>query len=126
MKKIKVLIIDDEISFAETLAERLKIRDIEVSTAESGEKGISMMSDYRPDIVLLDFTLPDMQGPDVLLSLKAIDPEVEVILVSGCTLETLVELKGAAFACLTKPMKLAELIDAIKAANHKRGNSAGN
>ncbi len=125
MSQIKVMIVDDEAGFAETLAERLMIRDIEVIIAETGKEALSMMPEQEPDVVLLDFTLPDMSGPDVLIGLKDIDPFVQVILLSGCSIDTLTKLKGAATACITKPVKLVEILDAIKAADHRRRKEMG-
>ncbi len=83
------------------------------------------MFDQKPDVVLLDLILPDIHGPDVLVRLKEIDPLVQVILLSGCSIDTLTKLKGPAFACITKPLQLVELLDGINAANHKRKQEMG-
>ena len=85
MKKLKVLLVDDEEEFVETLADRLKMRDLEASTAHNGEEALSVVKKEEPDVIVLDVRLPDGDGIHFCAEL-ADDRQtagIPVILVSG-------------------------------------------
>jgi two-component system, cell cycle response regulator len=66
-----VLIVDDEAEFREIFSLSLKAAGFTVLTASSGEEGLAVIRERKPDLVLLDMNMPDMSGADVLLKLKA-------------------------------------------------------
>ncbi|MBE0425276.1 MAG: response regulator [Nitrospirae bacterium] len=82
-KDIKVLVVDDEVAFANTLAQRLRMRDMEVGTAYDGEQALSKLNKEAPDVIILDLKMPGMHGMDVLQEIKAGYPEIQVILLTG-------------------------------------------
>ena len=117
-RPIKVLLVDDEDRFRSSLAERLTLREFDVSEAANGEEAIRAVRLNRPDVVLLDLTMPEMSGEVVLKEIKAIDQEVQVIILTGHgSIESAKDTgKLDAFAYLEKPCELDTTIDKIKAA----------
>lgn len=113
--KIKVMLVDDEKEFIDTLAERLEVRDFEVSRAYSGEEALEEMNRSEVDVVILDVLMPGKDGVDTLLEIKKNHPLVEVIMLTGnATVETAIEgLKRGAYDYLRKPMDTKELIEKI-------------
>ena len=75
---MKILIIEDEVSLAEILGEKLKSENFEVNIATDGEAGLVAARQYRPDVILLDLILPKKHGLEVLADLKA-DEELKSI-----------------------------------------------
>jgi DNA-binding response OmpR family regulator len=106
---IKVLLVDDEIDFAETLGERLSARGFDVRTATSGDQAISLLKEKEADVVVLDVVMPGKSGIDTLKEIKALNALIEVIMLTGHgTLDTgIAGLKLGAYDYLLKPMETA-------------------
>ena len=121
-KKMKVLIVDNEIEFASTLAERLRLRKIEAESAFSGEEGLAAAASFRPDVMILDLRMPDMGGLDVLARVKSLDPSIEVILLTGhgSFEDGISGMELGAFDYLVKPIDLVQLLEKINEACAKR------
>jgi DNA-binding NtrC family response regulator len=84
METIKVMIVDDEADFAETLAERLEMRDFEVRLAGGAEGAMSLLqAGWEPEVILLDLKMPGPDGLETLSLIKEHNPAIEVILVTG-------------------------------------------
>ena len=113
--KIKVMIVDDEAGFVETLAQRLEIREFIVSTAFSGDEALSRLDEDRPDVIVLDVQMPGRDGVDTLRLIKAAQPLSEVIMLTGhATVESAIEgMKLGAFDYLLKPTETEDLVDKI-------------
>ncbi len=122
IKKMKVLIVDNEIEFASTLAERLRLRKIETETAFSGLEGLTAVSTFHPDVMILDLRMPDMSGLDVLARVKALDPAIEVILLTGhgSFEDGISGMELGAFDYLVKPIDLVLLMEKITEAYQKK------
>lgn len=122
MIPIKVLIVDDERDFAETLAERMKKRDIHVDIAEDGASAISKVSDKVYDAILLDLVMPGIDGIETLKQIISINPDMQVILLTGRgSIEKGVEaMKCGAFEFLEKPVKFENLLEKIDKAKTKK------
>lgn len=82
-KEIKVLVVDDEQAFANTLAQRLKMRDLKVGTAYDGEEALSKVKEEEPDVMVLDLKMPGMHGMEVLQEIKKAYPNMQVIVLTG-------------------------------------------
>ena len=82
-KAIKVMLIDDEVAFANTLAQRLRMRDLKVDTAYDGEQALSKLKQAETDIIVLDLKMPGMHGMEVLKEIKKAYPDIQVIVLSG-------------------------------------------
>jgi len=122
MKEMKLLIVDDEQEFASALAERLLMRDFDTTVAYTGMDALSIIKSTTFDVVLLDLKMPDMSGLEVLEKIKAHDPAVEVIMLTGhgATARGNDGMDRGAFDFLMKPVELSELIIKIEQAYEKR------
>lgn len=120
--KIRVLIVDDEKDFTDSLTERLALRDFDVSKAYSGEEAMELVRDYNYDVVILDVAMPGIDGIQALREIKSIKPLIEVIMLTGhATVETAIEgMKLGAFDYLLKPTELDELVKKVKEANGRK------
>lgn len=112
----KILVVDDEKDVTETLLHSLTRRGYEVETANTGEDGIKKAQKSKFDIVLLDIKLPGIEGIEVLEEIKKIDPEVEVIMITGHgSIDTAIDtMKKGAYDYVEKPFnseKIAILME---------------
>lgn len=126
MTKIKLLIVDDEIEFATTLAERMELRNIATQTANNGKEALEMVHSSPPDVVILDLKMPDMSGLEVLQGIKSLHPSIEVIMLTGhgSTVSGIEGMEKGAFDYIMKPVELTELLEKIHLAHAKsHGNS---
>ncbi|PTN32055.1 response regulator [Desulfonatronum sp. SC1] len=117
-----ILLIDDELSFLETVITRLRLRGIAAEGVESGEKALEAMRAGHFDAVVLDVSMPGMDGVSTLRELKRINSEVPVIMLTGhATLETADEgMKLGAFDYMMKPCPIDELLDKVSEAIRSR------
>ncbi|MCJ7774453.1 MAG: response regulator [Desulfobacterales bacterium] len=83
MKNLKILLVDDEVEFVTTLAERLRIRGLQTKIAKDGEEALNMFDTSVFDVVLLDVFMPGMSGFDVLKEIKKRSSNIPVILLTG-------------------------------------------
>ncbi len=117
--KIKVLLADDEEEFIETLAQRLELRDLSVTTVYSGESAIAMAEKIDFDVIILDILMPEVTGIDALKEIKKTKPLTPVLLLTGeATVENAIQgMKLGAFDFLMKPTDTELLIEKIAQAN---------
>ncbi len=80
---IKVLVIDDNESFGKYVVPYLEAKGFKVFMEKTGKKGIESFRENSPDIVVLDLGLPDIDGTEVFLRVKDIDPDVPIGVLSG-------------------------------------------
>jgi two-component system NtrC family sensor kinase len=120
--KVKVLLVDDEKQFVETLAMRLEVRDYAVATAFNGEQALEYLRGQDVDVVVLDVQMPGLSGMDTLREMKKIRPLTEVILLTGhATVETAVEgMRLGAFDYLLKPTEINLLVEKITRAHRRK------
>jgi len=123
MEARKILVVDDEVDFLETLVKRLRRREMEAHGVTSGEEALKILEKEPFDVVILDIKMPKgMDGIEVLRAIKKLRPEAEVLLLTGhASVETSIEgMKLGAFDYLLKPMRLEELLNKLGAAFEKR------
>ncbi|MFZ6006455.1 MAG: response regulator [Nitrospirota bacterium] len=82
-KEIKVLLVDDEVDFVDTLAQRLKMRELLVDTVYDGEQALSFIKKIEPDVIVLDLKMPGLHGIEVLREIKSSSPQIQVIILTG-------------------------------------------
>ena len=106
-----ILIIEDELVLAKNIKAYLERHDYEAVAVHSGEEGIERLDAFLPDVVVLDYHLPKMNGLDVLAQLRRRIPLIKVIMITGnATVEVAVQaMKLGAFDYLVKPVVLSEL-----------------
>ena len=117
-KKIKVLLVDDEVSFVEVLFKRLSKRGIDVTKTFSGTEGIQALRKVDFDVAVLDLKMEDMDGLEVLKIFKKMYPKLAVIILTGHESEQTAHegINSGAFAYLTKPCEFEKLLDTIRKA----------
>jgi len=117
----RVLLVDDEREFVQTLSERLLLRDMGSAVAYDGESALEMLREDEPDVMILDLKMPGIDGMEVLKRVKATQPEIEVIILTGHGNETDREtcMNLGAFAYLQKPVDIDILSETMKKANEK-------
>ncbi|MEQ1869700.1 MAG: sigma-54 dependent transcriptional regulator [Vicinamibacterales bacterium] len=121
-RKTRVLVIDDEPSMTEWLETLLENAGYEVKTALIGTRGEEIFQIWHPDAVVTDLMLPDMDGIDLVRKFKDLDPEVEVIVVTGQgNIPRSVEaVKAGAYDFLEKPPDADLLLDKLEKAIRQR------
>ncbi len=115
----KVLLVDDEREFVQTLSERLIMRDMGSAVAYDGETALTMIHDDEPEVMILDLKMPGIDGIEVLRKVKESRPEIEVIILTGHGSEAdkQICMQLGAFAYLQKPVDINTLSAAIQRAN---------
>jgi len=114
MDRFKILVVDDEIDFLETIVARLKKRKLDATGVVSGEAAIELLRNELFDVILLDVKMPGgIDGIEALREIKKIQPLAEVVMLTGhASMETSIEgMKQGAFDYLLKPMKLENLLE---------------
>jgi len=126
---IRVLLVDDEVEFLETLIKRMRRREIDVDGVGSGGEALTALKEAPADVVVLDVRMPDMNGIDVLREIKAGHPSIEVIMLTGYSnIEVAVRgMELGAFDYLMKPIDIDELLykieDAYRAKAIREGHA---
>ncbi len=113
--KIRVLLVDDEKEYVETLAQRLEARNLSVFTAFNGDEAIARLREEDIDVVILDMVMPGRNGLEVLKEIKEMKPLVEVILLTGhATVQSAIDgMTRGAFYYLMKPAEMKTLLGKI-------------
>jgi PAS domain S-box-containing protein len=113
----RLLIIDDDVDFAQTLKESLEVEGFEAAAAISGPEGIDYYRDNRDstDLVILDMLLPGMPGVEIFRELREINPEAKVVLCSGYSIEgdATELLRRGALAFIQKPFEISEITEVL-------------
>ncbi|ETR72783.1 MAG: hypothetical protein OMM_01449 [Candidatus Magnetoglobus multicellularis str. Araruama] len=109
----KILFVDDEQSIRDVLSEYLVKQDYQVIQAENGFDGLSLFVAEKPDIVLLDIVMPDMNGLELTEKILEIDPDAAIIVISGtgCIMDAIKALKLGAWDFIVKPIQDLVLLD---------------
>lgn len=104
----KILIVDDEKDFVETLAKFLSNSGYETLIALNGLEAIDKVTKEKPQIVLLDIKMPEMDGVGVLKAIKNASPKTAVVMVTGVEDEDVAKecMQAGAFDYITKPISL--------------------
>jgi DNA-binding response OmpR family regulator len=122
MQKVRILVVDDEKMFLDTLVERLVSRGFDVQGVTDGKDCLELMSRESFEVVVLDLKLASVSGLEVLREIKKRWPATEVLMLTGhASAETGIDgLKMGAFDYLIKPAQLQELVRKIyQAVEHR-------
>jgi DNA-binding NtrC family response regulator len=122
MNTIKVLLVDDEAEFSETLIKRMKKRNVDITGVRSGEEALQTLDQGPIDVVILDVRMPGMDGVETLRVLKKRHPLIEVIMLTGhASVEVAVQgMEFGAFDYLMKPMQIDDLLYKIQDAHQQK------
>ncbi len=115
---IRLLLVDDEKDFVDSLAERLRLRDFDVSTVYSGTEAIDILTKQEFDIIVLDVKMPGKDGIETLKEIKANHQIPQVIMLTGyATVETAIQgMKVGAYDFIIKPTVTEDLINLVNKA----------
>ncbi len=107
-----MLLVDDEDDFRTTLANRLKLRKIDVTDAASGNEAIELVKQKSFDVAVIDVKMPGIDGIETLKQIKQIKPAVEIIMLTGhASIESGMEaMKLGAYDYVMKPCDIDELL----------------
>src|SRR5215468_10869292 len=122
----RILVVDDELGPRESLRMLLKPA-YQITTAESGRMALDLLPRVRPDVVILDIKMPEMDGLEVLRRVKRADANIEVVMITAyASLETVkLALTHGAFEYLIKPFSRQDLEDVVRRALLRRQAELG-
>ncbi len=123
----KILVIDDEAAILSLMGKSCRIQGHQVSEALSGKEALAVLDSWRPDLMIVDLKLGDMDGLDIIRHSNEHHPATRVIMVTGNgTIETAVEaMRLGAFDYLTKPFELTDLQKTVELALQKPRSGSG-
>jgi DNA-binding NtrC family response regulator len=120
--KPKVLIVDDEQDFLETIVKRLLKRQVDATGVDSGREAVRILQEQSFDVVILDVRMPGMDGIETLMEIKKRSPLTEVIMLTGHGSIQL-GVKGmqlGAFDYVIKPAEFDELLEKVNQAAERK------
>ena len=112
----KILVVDDEGSVRETLVTYLETEGYDMRTADSGVTALKVIEEFKPQVVLLDIRMPDMDGLQCLRSIMKLTPGIAVVVMSGFASEQIARktLEIGAFEYINKPICFERLIKVLQ------------
>ena len=122
LEEVRVLLVDDEVEFVDTLAKRMKKRKLTASGVNSGEDALEFLGQHPTDVVILDVKMPGIDGIQTLREIKKQHPLIEVIMLTGhANVEVAIQgMEIGAFDYLMKPMAIDDLVYKIQDAYKKK------
>jgi two-component system, OmpR family, response regulator len=122
MERFKVLVVDDEEDFVETIVKRLKDRGLETAGALSGRQALEYLDGNDVDVIILDVKMPGMDGIETLREIKKKRPTVEVIMLTGHgSVESGIQgLQLGAYNYIMKPVPLNDLLQQMAQAYERK------
>ena len=123
----RLLLVDDESAYVNVLFNRLNKRGFEVTKSFGGAEALQILRRKEFDVVILDLKMADMDGLEVLKIIKLLDPNLQVIMLTGHGSVTACRqgIEMGAYDYLMKPCTLAELVEKIEAAFREKQRVAG-
>lgn len=124
-KQIRLLIVDDEIGFAEILRKRMSRRGIHVETAYRGEDAVRMLRENEFDVAVLDLKLEGMDGIEILKVFKMLDPKLPVLMLTGhgCEKAAAESIRLGVADYLSKPIDFNLLLEKVKLVCSRKGEA---
>jgi two-component system OmpR family response regulator len=120
---LRVLVVDDEVNIAELISMALRYEGLEVASAHTGSKAVTLAKTFRPDSVVLDMMLPDFDGLEVLRRMRATDPGVPVLFLTArdSVEDRVAGLTAGGDDYVTKPFSLEEVVARLRALMRRSG-----
>lgn len=125
-EKIKILLVDDEKEFVNTLSERIQMRELGADIAFNGEEALKLVNNEVPDVMVLDLRMPGIDGMEVLRRVKTSYPDVQVIILTGHGSDKDEEeaKRLGAYDYLQKPVEIDTLVQKIRRAYKQKIESS--
>ncbi|OKL49612.1 DNA-binding response regulator [Boudabousia liubingyangii] len=123
--EVSILVVDDEEMLASLLSSALEYEGWTVHTAGTGNRAIRMANELKPDVILLDIGLPDMDGLTVLRRIRATQPLVPILFLTArdAVADRVAGLNAGADDYVTKPFDLAEVVARIQVLLRRGGKN---
>lgn len=115
-RRAKILVIDDDNGVRRLIVECLELLDYVIVEANGGAAGLSLLASERPDLMIVDYAMPDMSGVEVFRKARALAPHLPILLATGYADMAAVEEVMAADQVLRKPFRIEALDKAVRAA----------
>ena len=121
-EKILVLVVDDQFNDRETLKATLEDKGYRVGTAKDGNETVKIVREKHYDIIFMDVKLPGMDGVETFERVKQIDPTATVIMMTGYSVEDLVEkaVNEGAFTCIYKPFDMEKVVGLVESITREK------
>ncbi|MBE6005830.1 MAG: response regulator transcription factor [Lachnospiraceae bacterium] len=127
MNEMKILVVEDDRSVSNLITTTLKINHYSYTAASTGGEAVSLCASHRPDLILLDLGLPDMDGIEVIRTVRSWSSAVIIIISArGEDSDKITALDAGADDYLTKPFSIEELLARIRAAARRMQYVASN
>lgn len=122
MEGFRVLVVDDEPDFLETIVKRLKRRRVDATGVNSGRVALDLLEKEHFDVVILDVRMPGMDGIETLKEMKKRRPLMEVIMLTGhASVESGVQgMQFGAFDYVMKPAEIDDLLEKVRQAYERK------
>ena len=122
MEQHRILIVEDDERIGSSLLRALKGSGYDTVWERTGRDGLDAVVGRRPDLVLLDLGLPDLDGIEVCSRIHEVDPTIDVVMLTArdAELDVVVGLDAGAVDYVAKPFKLAELLARVRAQLRRR------
>jgi len=122
MENARILLVDDEMDFTDTMSQLLRTRGYQVTAVNSGKSAIEALGQGRYDVMVLDLKMPGMDGMATLKEAKKLELFTETLILTGhATVDTALEaIKLGAYDYLTKPCDIDDLVQKIRGAWEKK------
>jgi len=113
--KRRILIVDDDRDHADSIADIVTLRGHDVEIATSGEAGVERFREAPFDLVLMDVKMPGMNGVEAFFELRKLRPDARVMMMTGFSVEQLVDqaLANGALGTMRKPLELPQLLETV-------------
>jgi DNA-binding NtrC family response regulator len=117
-EKFKVLLVDDEKEFVESLSERLQLRNLDAEVVYDGEQALEALAHGEPDVMVLDLRMPGIDGMEVLRRVRKTHPHMRIVILTGHgTDKDEKEAKElGAFEYMQKPVDIDQLDSTLRRA----------
>jgi len=122
MKEARILLVDDEVVFANNMSKLLTRRGYQVKAVNSGDEALRALMDNSFDVMVLDLKMPGMDGIATMHEMKKLGLFTEVLILTGHgSIDTALEaIQMGAYDYVTKPCEIAELVSKIEAAFERK------
>jgi len=116
MSKLRILIVDDNADFAESLGEALQLHGHEVALAFDGQEGVRRYREEDFDIAFMDVRMPGQNGVESFMQIRQLKPDARVVMMTGFSVEQLLEqaVQSGAWGVLHKPLDMDRVLDMLK------------
>ncbi|QBR92220.1 response regulator transcription factor [Nocardioides euryhalodurans] len=120
---LRVLVVDDEVNLAELVSMAVRYEGWETRSAHTGSRAVAAARDFRPDAIVLDMMLPDIDGMEVLRRVRATDPLVPVLFLTArdAVEDRVAGLTAGGDDYVTKPFSLEEVVARLRALMRRAG-----